>query len=115
MRALTTSRKSDYILDLEGEALDDMRRLDPAMRRRVVQVLDRILVNPTAGAKRLGGSLAECYEHHVANQYRIVYQIHEKVVTIQVIAIGKRENLEVYRIATERVANLPENRTAEPN
>lgn len=112
---MTTSRQSDYVLDLEGEALDDMRRLDATMRRRVVQVLDRILVNPTAGAKRLSGSLANCFEHHVANHYRIVYKIHERVVTIQVIAIGKRENLAVYRVATERVANQPENRAPEPN
>ena len=115
MRVLTTNRQSDYILDLEDEALDDMRRLDPVMRRRVVQVLDRILTNPTAGGKRLRGSLANCFEHHVANQYRIVYRIKEQIITVQIIAIGKRENLEVYRVATERVANQPENRTAEPN
>lgn len=85
------------------------------MRRRVIQVLDRLLLNPTAGAKLLSGSLAGCYEHHVANQYRIVYRIQEQIITVQIIAIGKRENLEVYRVATERVANQPENRTAEPN
>ncbi|MBW2654749.1 MAG: hypothetical protein JRC91_07400 [Deltaproteobacteria bacterium] len=38
---------------------------------------------------------------------RIVYKIVEKKILVQIIAIGKRDNMKVYKKAVNRIQNNP--------
>ena len=107
-----------FRVQLLSLARRDIVRLDKPIRERVSRQIDRLGSNPLTLGKSLSGNLANCREVHVAHRYRIVYTVAETEITVLVIAVGKRENLEVYRTAAERLANLSssaEIRTAEPN
>lgn len=112
-----------WVLRLWREASGDINSLDKPVRLRAQEQLRRLCVHPKTN-HALSGALAGCYSVEVARRYRIVFRLILGSGELQVIAVGKRENLEVYRIAAERVANYaleaeqhddPENRTAEPN
>ena len=110
-------------LCLWNQVIDDLKSLDKGIRQRVEERLRRLRSAPRMD-HGLSGELAGCYSVEVARRYRIVYSLNQSLKEIEVIAVGKRENLEVYRVAVERKANRdletlrqedPEIRTAEPN
>ena len=41
--------------------------------------------------------------HACKKQVRIVYSIHDDVLLVKIIAIGKREEMQVYGAAAERI------------
>ena len=46
----------------------------------------------------------DCYKIKLNNAgYRLVYQVDDKRIVVIVVAVGKRENLVVYRSAGERL------------
>jgi mRNA interferase RelE/StbE len=48
--------------------------------------------------------MPDCYKIKLKNAgYRLVYQVDDKRIVVFVVAVGKRENLAVYRAAGERV------------
>ena len=58
---------------------------------------------PHVDAARLSG-LPGCYKIKLrAAGYRLVYQVDDAVVTVVVVAVGKRERNAVYRVASERL------------
>ncbi|MES1206396.1 MAG: type II toxin-antitoxin system RelE/ParE family toxin [Pseudomonadota bacterium] len=74
-----------------GRQLDD---LDKAVRARVDRKIDELAENPRpVGAKKLKGS-SELWRVR-AGDYRIVYSIHDDVLTVLVVKIGNRRD--VYR------------------
>ena len=112
-----------WALRIWDEAARDIRVLDRGVQVRVNAKVSQILAYPRV-EHPLSGELAGCYSVRVADKYRIVFRLILGTGELEVIAVGKRENLKVYRIAAERIANRvveaeqhddPENRTAEPN
>jgi mRNA interferase RelE/StbE len=50
------------------------------------------------------GASSDCYKIKLKNAgYRLVYQVDDSRVVVIVVAVGKRENLTVYRVAGTRV------------
>ena len=48
--------------------------------------------------------IKDCYKIKLrASGYRLVYRVHEDRVIIQVIAVGKRDKSEVYRLVHHRM------------
>jgi len=48
--------------------------------------------------------MLDCYKIKLKNAgYRLVYQVDDNRIIIIVVAVGKRENLAVYRAAGKRV------------
>ena len=48
--------------------------------------------------------MADCYKIKLKNAgYRLVYQVDNSRVLVIVVAVGKRENLTVYKVADKRV------------
>ena len=60
-------------------------------------------VNPRIDSARLNG-LPDCYKIKLKSSgYRLVYQVRDEVVTVFVVAVGKREHSAVYLDANKRL------------
>lgn len=61
------------------------------------------LKRPRVASARLH-NLPDCYKIKLRTVgYRLVYQVDDNVVVVTVIAVGKRNNADVYRAADKRV------------
>jgi len=88
------------------EAEKDLAKLDNNIRILFAKKLKQIIENPEIG-KDLGNknnlNLSGLKKVYFDNKrYRIVYQIIEDEIIIHIISIGKRDNMKVYKQASER-------------
>ncbi len=96
-----------YEIDYHDLVFNDFKDLDKGVRVKVLKKIEKIAQNPEIG-KELGNkanlNLSKCRKAYVDNKrIRIVYQIIDKQVKIFVIAIGKRDDMEVYKKANDRI------------
>lgn len=93
----------NYSLEFKESALKEWKKLDGVIREQFKKKLAERLVRPCVEAARLKG-MAGCYKIKLKNAgYRLVYQVDDNRVVVIVVAVGKRENLTVYKVASKRV------------
>jgi len=85
---------------------DDLKQLNNSVRIEVFKKLKKIQQSPELG-QLLGNknnmNLTGLRKVYVSKkQVRIVYEIIDNILVVKVIAIGKREDMEVYKQAGER-------------
>lgn len=90
-----------YSVTLTADAADDFRRLDGSLKQPVAKQLKKLETSPLLGehlGNKAGLDLTGYYKLYAAKKgIRIVYRIIEQEVIVEVVAIGKREDLAVYR------------------
>ncbi len=92
-----------YFLDFDANALKEWRKLGATVREQFKKKLAEVMVNPRVPANKLR-ELPDCYRIKLRNAgYRLIYQVKNDVVTVYVVAIGKRERSEVYSQASKRL------------
>ena len=96
-----------YRVVLTEDAADDFRALDGSVKILVAKQLKKLEESPHLG-QHLGNmhnlDLNGYYKLYAAKKsIRIVYQIVEEEVIVEVVGIGKRANLEVYTDAAKRL------------
>lgn len=88
---------------------DDLNQLSNAVRIEVFKKLKKIQVSPELGpllGNKNNMNLTGLRKIYVAKkQVRIIYEIRDNILVVKVIAIGKREGLEVYKEADKRREN----------
>ena len=82
-----------YSLRIKASAVKSLRRVPTAERLRLIEAIDRLATEPTAGGV-LKGEFRGLRRLRVG-RYRIVYEVEEGELTILVIRIGHRKD--VYR------------------
>jgi mRNA interferase RelE/StbE len=83
-----------YIIQFKSSALKELRKLPKEFSEQIARDIDGLAKNPRPhGHKKLKGS-ENLYRIRSGN-YRIVYQIQDRVLTVLVVRIGDRK--EVYR------------------
>ncbi|SOE92766.1 mRNA interferase RelE/StbE [Burkholderia sp. D7] len=91
-----------YKLRFKLNAEKEWRKLDAETRPQFAKKLDERLENPKVPASRLYG-MKDCYKIKLRTRgYRLVYQVQDEIVTVVVIAVGKRNGGDVYDAAEER-------------
>lgn len=81
-------------IDISPAAARQLRKLDAAARRRVQAAIEILAEQPRpGGAVKLAGGDGEWRVR--TGDYRIVYEVHDNVLVVLVVAIGHRR--EVYR------------------
>jgi len=95
-----------YDFKFYEEAEKDLSKLNKSVQNLFVKKLAQIIKNPEIG-KDLGHknnlNLAGLKKVYFDNKrYRIVYEIKEEKIIIYIIAIGKRDNMKVYKDASKR-------------
>ncbi len=96
-----------YKVMLTADAADDFRRLDGSLKKPVAKQLKKLATAPLLGehlGNTAGLDLTGYYKLYAAKKtVRIVYRILEQEVIVDVVAIGKREDLAVYQTALKRI------------
>jgi mRNA interferase RelE/StbE len=91
-----------YELAFLDEALKEWRKLDSVTREQFKSKLAERVQNPKIASARLHGS-KERYKIKLKSAgYRLVYQVKDRELLVLVVAVGKRERNEVYKIAERR-------------
>ena len=91
-----------YDLAFLDEALKEWRKLDNVTRDQFKAKLAERVENPKVPSARLHGT-KERYKIKLRNAgYRLVYEVRDKEVLVLVVAVGKRERNEVYKVAERR-------------
>ncbi len=97
-----TSEKT-YRLQFKESALREWRALDNTIQSQFKKILVRRLNDPHVPQAQLHG-MPDCYKIKLRTLvYRLVYQVADDVVTVTVVAVGKRERSEVYAHAKGRI------------
>ena len=95
-------------VELIPEAHADFTRLDGSVKKQVLKQLVKLEQDPKYGTplgNKAGINLEGYFKlYAVRKQIRIVY--HESGQTIKIIAIDKRDDMEVYRIALKRILSM---------
>ena len=82
-----------YRIEISRRAAKAVTSLDKPLRRKVLAAIDALSGNPRpAGCKKLTGQQAWRIR---ADDYRIIYEIHDQVLLVIVVDIGHRR--EIYR------------------
>lgn len=92
-----------YSLEFKESALKEWKKLDGGIRSQFKKKLAERLERPRVESARLSG-MPDCYKIKLKNAgYRLVYQVDDNRIIVTVVAVGKRENFIVYRVAEKRV------------
>jgi mRNA interferase RelE/StbE len=80
-----------YSLKIKDSAVKALRRVPKADRVRLIEAIDRLATEPTAGGV-LKGEFRGLRRLRVGS-YRIVYEVDEGQLTILVVRVGHRKDL----------------------
>jgi len=96
-----------YTIEFHEDVKKDLKELGHSTTALVLKKLQRISQNPLIGNElgdKANNNLAGFRKVYVENKrVRIVYKIIEDKIEVFVIAIGKRDDMEVYKKAKDRI------------
>jgi mRNA interferase RelE/StbE len=96
-----------YAIEFFPEVEDDLKQLDHRIRFLVFKQLKKLSQSPRLGdllGNKAGMDLSGCRKMYVDHKrVRIVYRIIEEVIVVEIITIAQRENMSVYREASQRI------------
>ena len=83
-----------YAIEWRPSARKDVRRLDPQVRRRVIEAIEALADDPRpAGSVTLTGSPG--WRRIRIGGYRVIYDVNDRALVVLVLRVGSRG--EVYR------------------
>ena len=96
-----------YKIVVKREVADDLKKLTKAQKILVFKQFKKLESSPQLGVQlgnRAGFDLSGLRKLYVdKKKIRIVYRIYEEQIVVEVIAVGKREDMKVYAEANRRV------------
>ena len=97
-----------YEVILHPEVLKkDFKVLSKAQMTLVYKQFKKLQISPELGTllgNKSGYNLSGCRKMYVdKKKVRIVYSILEEIITVEVIAVGKRDDMAVYEKASSRM------------
>ncbi len=94
-----------YEIEYFPEVKDDFEGLPDDVLKETIGYIKKLKRNPYSCSLPLYGNLSDCRKIYIANaRYRIIIQIKDSIAKIvAIIAVGPRENKEVYKRASNRI------------
>ena len=93
-----------YQLQFDKDALKEWATLDVSVKTTLKKLLLKRLEQPHIPGDALHRELKGFYKIKLRKQgYRLIYAVKDDVLVVLVVAVGKRENDEVYMDAVRRV------------
>ncbi|CAG1020602.1 mRNA interferase toxin RelE [Patescibacteria group bacterium] len=89
-----------YALEFHPAAFKEWQKLDNTIREQFKIKLAERLQNPCVSSASIGKNRYKIKLRDAG--YRLVYEVRDNELIIVVIAVGKRERNEVYRLANSR-------------
>ncbi|CAA9531284.1 MAG: hypothetical protein AVDCRST_MAG91-2978 [uncultured Sphingomonadaceae bacterium] len=97
---------TSFELGFRPRARKDWDKLDDRTRKRLKKKLAERLALPRVQADKLR-QMRDCYKIKLASVgYRLVYQVQDEILLVLVIAVGRREDEEVYEKAWAELAQM---------
>jgi mRNA interferase RelE/StbE len=94
---------SSFSLEFHVLALKEWQKLDNTVREQFKKQLEKRILNPKVASAKLNGELDNFYKIKLRTVgFRLVYEVIDHRLVILVIAIGKRNQDDVYRQASRR-------------
>ena len=91
-----------YEIEIAKEVVEkDLPNLDNRLVKIIKKKLFRLEENPFIG-KPLTGALSNCCSLKIS-KFRVIYKVFKDRLLILVVAIGKRDNLYIYKTAERRI------------
>lgn len=88
-----------YELEFRKSALKEWKKLGSTVQEQFKKKLAEIIEKPHVRPNKLSGA-ANLYKIKLRQSgYRLVYEVNDDVITVTVIAVGKREGGKVYLTA----------------
>lgn len=94
-----------YKLDFYDQALKEWKNLDGSVKQQFKQKLAERLETPHIPSAKLRDSIDRYKIKLRGVGYRLVYEVRDEIVTVLVVAVGKRDKSEVYVKAGQRSMN----------
>lgn len=92
-----------YKLDFKKSALKEWKKLGSTLQQQFKKKLIERLEKPRVPASKLAGT-NNMYKIKLRQSgYRLVYTVEDDVITVTVLAVGKRERSDAYRKAMKRL------------
>jgi mRNA interferase RelE/StbE len=92
-----------YDLHFHPLALKEWKKLSKELQEQFKKILKRRLDSPHVISAALRGRLKNCYKIKLRQSgYRLVYHVNDNKMIIIVVAVGKRNNDNVYEFASDR-------------
>lgn len=92
-----------YKLTFLRDAQKEWEKLGANIQKQLKAKLRERLANPRVPSAALRG-MPDCYKIKLRSAgYRLVYRVYDDRIVVQVVAVGKRERNQVYKIAAGRV------------
>jgi mRNA interferase RelE/StbE len=91
-----------YELGFVEEALKEWHKLDATIRTQFKSRLEERLQNPRVPSALLIGQKDRYKIKLRAVGYRLVYEVRDEKLIVVVVAVGKRNRNEVYKVAAKR-------------
>ena len=92
-----------YKLRFHELAFAEWQKLDGSVREPFKKKLAERLENPRVPRAALAG-MPDCYKIKLRTLgYRLVYRVEDDIVFVTVVAIGRRDRNQVYRLAEDRL------------
>lgn len=92
-----------YNLEFKKSALKEWEKLGHTIKEQFKKKLKERLENPHIPSAALSGA-KNIYKIKLRQLgYRLVYSVENQVITVTVIAVGKRDRNEIYDIALSRL------------
>jgi mRNA interferase RelE/StbE len=92
-----------YKLRFHELALTEWNKLDGSIKSQFKKKLTERLEQPRVQSSALSG-MKDCYKIKLRQLgYRMVYRVDDYIVSVTVIAIGKRDKEKVYQDADKRI------------
>jgi len=94
-----------YELEFKKSALKEWEKLGHTIKEQFKKKLKERLDNPHVPSAALSGA-PNTYKIKLRQLgYRLVYSVEDQIITVTVIAVGKRDRNEVYDIALSRLSD----------
>lgn len=92
-----------YNLEFLPSARKEWDKIGSTVQKQFIKKLRERLDNPHITSARLR-DMPDCYKIKLRTAgYRLVYRVHDDLIVVQVIAVGRRDRSQVYRAAAGRV------------
>ncbi|MDD7569521.1 MAG: type II toxin-antitoxin system RelE/ParE family toxin [[Actinobacillus] rossii] len=93
-----------YSLKFHEKALKEWKKLGEPIKTQLKKKLAERLENPHIQADRLSGFSTALYKIKLRSVgYRLVYEVNDDEITVLVLSVGKRDKLQVYENAINRI------------
>ncbi len=94
-----------YEIEFKDSAQKEWDKLDNSIQIQFKKKLEKIVINPHVPKNKLS-NMSNCYKIKLRDAgYRLVYEVEDKIVTIFVVSIGKRDKQEAYKNAEKRITS----------